>query len=82
MYAPTFEGESKELALIGFNYVAFGGVNHQLQMVFQISADAAEHALTCTLTFYHDGKIIRVTSKRMPTFLEFFIQRIEHDVRQ
>ena len=46
--AACLEGKSKEFAFTGFNDVAFGCINHQLQAVTQESADTIEHMLIGT----------------------------------
>jgi hypothetical protein len=76
------ESKSQKPAFSGFNDVAFGRVNDQFQAVLQEVADAMEHPLTGTPTFYQDRKIIGVSSEAMPAFLQLFVQRIEHDVRE
>jgi hypothetical protein len=61
--AAAAEGESEELAFVGSDHSAFGGVDDQLQAVLQVTADAAQYAFTRPLTVYQDGKVIGVTGK-------------------
>ena len=80
--AACLEGKSKEFAFTGFNDVAFGCINHQLQAVTQESANTIEHTFTRTGRLYQYGKIIRISGKFVTPFLKLFVQWVEHDVCQ
>jgi hypothetical protein len=80
--ASSVECEPKEFAFTGFNDVAFGRINDQFQAVAQESADTTRHTFTRTRTLHQYGKIIRVSSKLVTSFLKLFVQRGKHDVSQ
>jgi hypothetical protein len=80
--AASLEGESKEFAFTGFNDMAFGRVNDQFQAVAQVSADTIKDTFARTRTVDQYGKVIRIASKLVASFLKLFVQRIEHDVCQ
>ena len=82
MNTASLEGKPQELALTGFNDATFIGIYDQLQTVLQVLADTVQHSFTGSLTFYYYRKVISVAGELVATFLKFFVQRVEHDVRQ
>jgi hypothetical protein len=48
----------------------------------QVLTDTAQHAFSSSLTLHYNREIIRVTGELVTAFFKFFIQRIEHDIRQ
>ncbi len=82
MNASSLKRESKKLTFVSSNNVAFGRVNDQFQAVAQEPADTIKDTLARTRSVYQYSKVIRVASKLVASFLKFFVQRIEHNVRQ
>jgi hypothetical protein len=44
--------------------------------------DASKHALPSPLALHQNREVIRVPSESIPAHLQFFVQGIEHDIRQ
>lgn len=78
----SLEGKAQELAVIGSDHPALGRVDRQFQAVLQEVADTGQYPVTRTTAVHHNGEVIRIAGKPMAPPLQFFIQRVEHDVSQ
>lgn len=80
--APTSKSESKELAVCNLDDLAFGVVDDQLQTGLQVSADTMQYSIARARGLDQDGEVIRVSGKLVVAFLKFFIEWVQHNVRQ
>jgi len=65
---PVVESEARQLAVSRAGYRTFVLVYLQFQLLFNLGAYTGHYPFACTLAFYVDAAVVRITHKTVPPF--------------